>query len=69
MTIQKNKISNEELGQALKNSQAENIPLIDSIKKTNYSGITGQIMFNSIGDPIQPRMCLYQVKNAKFIFA
>ncbi|MCE2928356.1 MAG: ABC transporter substrate-binding protein [Candidatus Caenarcaniphilales bacterium] len=55
------------LGQALKNSQTENIPLIDSIKKTNYSGITGQIMFNSIGDPIQPRMCLYQVKNAKFI--
>lgn len=32
----------------------------------NYHGITGVISFDDIGDPILPRMALYQVKAGKF---
>jgi len=47
-------------------AENKNISLSSAVKATDYNGITGKIQFNVNGDPLLPRMKMYQVKSGQF---
>lgn len=54
--------------EALKSAKVVNSNLIaQEVQAINYKGITGDISFNSIGDPILPRMAMYKVTDGNFV--
>lgn len=56
------------LTHAIRNAeQNQDLSINEAVKRTKYQGLTGQIFFNEMGDPVLPRMCIYQVHNGRFV--
>jgi branched-chain amino acid transport system substrate-binding protein len=52
---------------AIMKSQNSGISIAEAVKSIKYNGVTGKIYFNQIGDPVLPRMTMYQVQEGKFV--
>ena len=53
--------------EALKKNLGLGIELADAVRAIKYQGVTGSIYFNDLGDPVLPRMTIYQVQDGKFV--
>lgn len=52
---------------AVAQAYKENLPVNKVLKETRHLGLTGLIYFNNIGDPVLPRIAMYQVQNGEFV--
>jgi branched-chain amino acid transport system substrate-binding protein len=52
---------------AIMKSQNSGVSIAEAVKSIKYNGVTGKIYFNQIGDPVLPRMTMYQVQEGKFV--
>lgn len=53
--------------EALKKSHETGADLNEAVKSIRYQGVTGTIYFNELGDPVLPRMTMYQVQDGSFV--
>ena len=53
--------------EAIKKSQNTGVDIAEAVRNTKYQGVTGTIYFNKLGDPVLPRMTMYQVQDARFV--